>query len=572
MRPPQLRHGGIASATLASRSCVLAPSLAASFVYVFVFTLWTLYISLSNSSLLPSYGFVGLDNYVSLWANRRWNIAYTNLFLFSGFYVVGAMAVGLLLAILIDQRIRGEAVWRTIFLYPLAVSFIVTGTVWSWLYNPVAGIQSFVRSLGWTDFNFALTTDRNYAIYAIIITGIWQSSGFAMALFLAGLRSVDQDLIKAAQIDGAWRSAPTARSSCRRSRRSSSPSRSCSSSSPSRPSTSSAALTARRAGHLHHLPGHLRLRPDVPARPDRRGRGGGDHDARRARRGAGALLALCSSGAAAAEGGQWLTPPLDASRIDPEAAAAARRHFWTRVVIYGLLGALRAHLPRAAAGRGLQLVPRAARDRAERPHLAAAELPLRRLGRGLEHLLHRRHLRGHAAQLLQLALDDRPGDHHLDRARRHQRLHPVQMALPGLRDPLHLMLLGVFMPGQIALMPWAFILGKLGLANSIYGLVLIHVVQGISFTTLFCRNYYVSIPDDLIKAARIDGAGFWRIFRKIILPLSPPILIVTVIWQFTGIWNEYLFGVVFTSGPGAADHRGAGRALRRAAPTCAPTT
>jgi glucose/mannose transport system permease protein len=111
-----------------------------------------------------------------------------------------------------------------------------------------------------------------------------------------------------------------------------------------------------------------------------------------------------------------------------------------------------------------------------------------------------------------------------------------------------LMLLGVFMPGQIALMPWAFILGKLGLTNSTYGLILVHVVQGISFTTLFCRNYYVSIPDDLIKAARIDGAGFWRIFRKIILPLSPPILIVTVIWQFTGIWNEYLFGVVFTSG------------------------
>jgi glucose/mannose transport system permease protein len=110
------------------------------------------------------------------------------------------------------------------------------------------------------------------------------------------------------------------------------------------------------------------------------------------------------------------------------------------------------------------------------------------------------------------------------------------------------MALGVFIPGQIALMPWAFILGKLGLTNSTYGLILIHVVQGTSFTTLFCRNYYLSVPDDLIKAARIDGAGFWRIFHKIILPLSPPILIVVVIWQFTGIWNEYLFGVVFTSG------------------------
>jgi len=98
------------------------------------------------------------------------------------------------------------------------------------------------------------------------------------------------------------------------------------------------------------------------------------------------------------------------------------------------------------------------------------------------------------------------------------------------------------------LMPWAFLLGRLHLANSVYGLILIHCVQGLSFTTLFCRNYYLSIPDDLIKAARIDGAGFWRIFFKIVLPLSPPILIVTVIWQFTGIWNEYLFGVVFTGG------------------------
>jgi glucose/mannose transport system permease protein len=104
------------------------------------------------------------------------------------------------------------------------------------------------------------------------------------------------------------------------------------------------------------------------------------------------------------------------------------------------------------------------------------------------------------------------------------------------------------MPGQVALMPWAYILGGLHLSNSVYGLILIHCVQGLSFTTLFCRNYYVNIPDDLIKAARIDGAGFWRILIKIVLPLSPPILIVTVIWQFTQIWNEYLFGVVFTSG------------------------
>jgi glucose/mannose transport system permease protein len=108
--------------------------------------------------------------------------------------------------------------------------------------------------------------------------------------------------------------------------------------------------------------------------------------------------------------------------------------------------------------------------------------------------------------------------------------------------------LGVFLPEQMKLVPWVIVLRDLDLFNTISGLVLIHVVQGLSFTTLFCRNYYVAIPPDLLKAARIDGAGFFRIFWRIVLPLSPPILIVTVIWQFTGIWNEFLFGVTFSAG------------------------
>jgi glucose/mannose transport system permease protein len=182
---------------------VITPSIIASFVYVFVFAGWTFYISLSDSTLLPSYGFKGLDNYFSLWANRRWGVAYSNLFFFSTFYVLTAMAVGLVLALLLDQKIRAESFWRTMYMYPLAVSFIVTGTVWQWLYNPTSGIQFLVNSLGWTDFHFALTTDRKNAIWAIILTGIWQSAGFTMALFLAGLRSVDNDIIKAASIDGA---------------------------------------------------------------------------------------------------------------------------------------------------------------------------------------------------------------------------------------------------------------------------------------------------------------------------------------------------------------------------------
>jgi len=111
-----------------------------------------------------------------------------------------------------------------------------------------------------------------------------------------------------------------------------------------------------------------------------------------------------------------------------------------------------------------------------------------------------------------------------------------------------IVVMGVFLPEQMKLIPWAIVLRDLGLSNTIGALVLIHTVQGMSFTTLFCRNYFLGIPQDLMKAARVDGAGYFRIFWRIVLPLSPPILIVTVIWQFTGIWNEFLYAVVFSSG------------------------
>ena len=111
-----------------------------------------------------------------------------------------------------------------------------------------------------------------------------------------------------------------------------------------------------------------------------------------------------------------------------------------------------------------------------------------------------------------------------------------------------LVTLGVFLPEQMRLIPWTVVLRDTGLSGSVAGLVMIHTIQGLSFTTLFCRNYYVSIPQDLIKAARIDGAGFYRTFWRIVLPLSPPILIVTVIWQFTGIWNEFLYASTFVAG------------------------
>ncbi|HEX6705633.1 MAG TPA: carbohydrate ABC transporter permease [Albitalea sp.] len=111
-----------------------------------------------------------------------------------------------------------------------------------------------------------------------------------------------------------------------------------------------------------------------------------------------------------------------------------------------------------------------------------------------------------------------------------------------------LMLFGMFMPFQVVLLPMSQILGWMGIASSIWGLVLVHILAGLPSTTLFFRNYYVGLPDELIKAAMLDGAGFWRIFWRIVLPLSTPILVVTLIWQFTNIWNDFLFGVVFSGG------------------------
>jgi glucose/mannose transport system permease protein len=175
--------------------------------HVLLFTAWTTWVSFTASTLMPDYAWIGLRNYWAVTRTANFQIAYVNLFIYSTGFVLLTMALGLLLAILLDQRVRGENMLRTIFLYPLAVSFVVTGTVWSWLLNPGLGIQKLVHDLGWQDFRFDWLVQSDKAIYTVILAGVWQGAGFAMALFLAGLRSVDKDLIKAAQIDGAgpWR-------------------------------------------------------------------------------------------------------------------------------------------------------------------------------------------------------------------------------------------------------------------------------------------------------------------------------------------------------------------------------
>ena len=182
---------------------VLAPTFLITVIFVYGFMVWTGYLSLSASKMLPSYEYVGLEQYTRLWANPRWYVAIKNLAIFAVLYIGISTALGLLLAILLDQKIRAEGVLRTIYLYPMAISFIVTGTAWKWILNPGLGLEKLMHDWGWTSFSFDWLVNPDMAIYTIVIAGVWQSSGFVMAMFLAGLRGVDSEIIKAASIDGA---------------------------------------------------------------------------------------------------------------------------------------------------------------------------------------------------------------------------------------------------------------------------------------------------------------------------------------------------------------------------------
>jgi len=182
---------------------VVAPSFVLGLAFVYGLMAWNGYLSVSASRLLPNYEFVGLEQYARLWESERFRVALTNMAIFGALFIGGAMALGLLLAILLDQKIRAEGVLRTIYLYPMALSFSVTGTAWKWILNPGLGLENVVRQWGWESFSFDWLVNPDKAIYCIVIAGVWQSAGFVMALFLAGLRGVDDSIIKAAQVDGA---------------------------------------------------------------------------------------------------------------------------------------------------------------------------------------------------------------------------------------------------------------------------------------------------------------------------------------------------------------------------------
>ena len=169
--------------------------------------LWTVQISFTASKLLPVDDYVGFAQYERLFSSTRWIVSMQNAVIFGVLFITGALVLGFLLAVVLDQRVRFENTLRTIFLYPYAMSFIVTGLIWQWLMNPGLGIQKTVRDWGFESFSFAWAVDRDMALYALVLAGLWQASGLVMALMLAGLRGVDEEIWKASRIDGipAWR-------------------------------------------------------------------------------------------------------------------------------------------------------------------------------------------------------------------------------------------------------------------------------------------------------------------------------------------------------------------------------
>ena len=183
---------------------VVAPAFVLGFAFIYGLMVWNGVLSVTGSRMLPNYDeFVGLDQYQKLFEMDRWWVALKNLGIFSVLYVGGALVLGLTLAILLDQKVRAEGFLRTVYLYPMALSFIVTGTAWKWILNPSMGFEKLMQDLGWSSFHFDWLVQSETAIYCVVIAGIWQSAGFAMALFLAGLRGIDDSIIKAAQMDGA---------------------------------------------------------------------------------------------------------------------------------------------------------------------------------------------------------------------------------------------------------------------------------------------------------------------------------------------------------------------------------
>ncbi|HEX6707198.1 MAG TPA: sugar ABC transporter permease [Albitalea sp.] len=182
---------------------LFSPSVLLVLVCVYGYIMFTIYLSFTTSTMMPAFDWAGAASYRRLLGLDNWQVSVGNLAVFASLYIVIAMALGLGLAIMIDQKIRAETMFRSIFLYPMALSFIVTGTAWKWLLDPGVGLERTVQQMGWESFSFGWIKDSEMAIYCVVIAAVWQTAGFVMAMFLAGLRGVDAEQVNAARVDGA---------------------------------------------------------------------------------------------------------------------------------------------------------------------------------------------------------------------------------------------------------------------------------------------------------------------------------------------------------------------------------
>lgn len=165
-------------------------------------SIWTIVYSFTSSRLLPKWKFVGFDQYERLWETRRWIISIENLALYGIFSLIFTLVIGFTLAALLDRKIRFENTFRSILLYPFALSFIVTGLTWQWILNPDFGLQGVVRDWGWKSFSFDPLNDPETVMFGLLISGLWQGTGLIMVILLAGLRGIDEDIWRAARVDG----------------------------------------------------------------------------------------------------------------------------------------------------------------------------------------------------------------------------------------------------------------------------------------------------------------------------------------------------------------------------------
>ena len=165
-------------------------------------SIWTIVYSFTSSRLLPKWKFVGFDQYERLWETRRWIISIENLAIYGIFSLIFTLVIGFTLAALLDRKIRFENTFRSILLYPFALSFIVTGLTWQWILNPDFGLQGVVRDWGWKSFSFDPLNDPETVMFGLLISGLWQGTGLIMVILLAGLREIDEDIWRAARVDG----------------------------------------------------------------------------------------------------------------------------------------------------------------------------------------------------------------------------------------------------------------------------------------------------------------------------------------------------------------------------------